>query len=77
MNYLENNKDITGLSNYRTPARAQYFFELKNRQDIDKLFEIIQWANKEELPVLFISGGTNMLFAFDTYEGVVIQNSLK
>jgi len=54
--YLEKNKDITELSNYKTPAVAEYFFELKNRQDIDKLFEIIQWANKEELPVLFISG---------------------
>lgn len=74
--YIERNKDITQLSNYKTPAKAKYYFEIKRRQDIDKLFEIIKWARKEDIQVLFISGGTNMLFAFDEYKGIVIKNSL-
>jgi len=77
MEYLEKNKNITELSNYKTPAKAQYFFELKTEEDIGKLFRVIQWAKKEDIQTLFVSGGTNMLFGFDEYRGVVIKNSLK
>lgn len=76
MHYLEKNKDITKLSNFRTPARARYFFDVTWRGDLGKLYEIIQWSKTEELPVLFISSGTNMLFAFEEYNGIVIKNSL-
>ena len=76
MKYLQENKDITKLSNFRTPARARYFFELVWRDDIEKLYEIIQWSKTQELSVLFISSGTNMLFAFEEYNGIVIKNSL-
>lgn len=76
MEYLEKNRDITELSNFRTPAVARYFFEFSRVEDIQKIFEIYTWARENNLPVLLISGGTNMLFAFDCYEWVVIQNSL-
>ena len=77
MQYLEKNKDITNLSNYKTPAKVDYFFELQKKVDIDKIFEVCTWAKQKNLPILFVSGGTNMLFAFDQYKWVVIQNSLK
>lgn len=76
MDYLEKNKDITQLSNYKTPARAEYYYELKDERNIDKIYEIFIWAEKKWYPVLVISGGTNMLLAFDVYKGVVIKNSL-
>ena len=76
MDYLEKNKDITQLSNYKTPARAEYYYELQDEKNVDKIYEIFIWAKKEWYPVLVISGGTNMLFAFDEYKGVVIKNSL-
>ena len=76
MHYLEQNKDITKLSNFCTPAVAKYFFEVTSREDVDKVYEVYLWAKKEKLPVLFLSWGTNMLFAFDEYHGVVIKNSL-
>jgi len=77
MDYLEKNRDITHLSNYKTPAKAQYFFEISTEDDIDKIFDIIQFAEEQDLKVLWISWGTNMLFAFDTYSWIVIKNSLK
>ncbi len=77
MKYLEKNKDITQLSNFRTPAVAEYFFELQEEREIDTLYKIIKWAKRENLPILFVSGGTNMFFAFEKYHGLVIQNSLK
>lgn len=77
MKYLEKNKDIRELSNFCTPAVAKYFFELDSREDVDKVREVYLWAKKEKLPVLFVSWGTNMLFAFKQYEWVLIKNSLR
>lgn len=77
MEYIKENIDITDLSNYKTPARAKYYFEVESQADIDKLCETMSWAKKNDISVLFISGGTNMLFAFDVYNGLVIKNSLK
>jgi len=76
MKFLLKNIDITLLSNYKTPAKTQWYFELKEKYDMDKVFEIYQWAKNNNLPVLWISWGTNMLFAFELYEWVVIKNSL-
>ena len=67
MNYLKNNIDITELSNYKTPATARWYFEVRTKQDITKLFEICTFAKKEKLEILWISGGTNMLFAFEEF----------
>ena len=77
MNYLLNNKDISHLSNYKTPATARYYFEIKSYDDLDKLYEIVEWSKAYDMSVLWISGGTNMLFAFDIYDGIVIKNSLR
>ncbi len=76
MKYLEKNKNITEFSNFRTPARAKYFFEVSSRSDIEKVYQICAWAKSEGVSILFISGGTNMLFAFEEYDGVVIRNVL-
>ena len=76
MNYLEQDKDITELSNFKTPARAKYFFEVCSLSDIKKLHEVIVWAKHKKLSVLFVSWGSNMLFAFDEYEWIVVKNSL-
>jgi UDP-N-acetylmuramate dehydrogenase len=54
LNYLVKNKDITELSNFKTKATTSYYFEINNRQDIEKLFEINNFANKNNLKVLFI-----------------------
>ncbi len=76
LNFLETNKDITQLSNFKTRASAQFFYELKNESDIDNLKQIHDFAKMQNLEVLIIWGGTNMLFAFDIFEGIVIKNSL-
>lgn len=77
MNILQKNKDITELSNFKTKAFAKYYFEINNRQDVDKLFDIVQFAEKEKLKVLFVWWGTNMLFAFDIFDGIIIKNCLQ
>ncbi len=76
MDILSKNVDITHLSNYQTPAKAQWYFELSWEDDIDKLSEIVSWSKEENIPILWVSWGTNMLFAFDVYEWIVVKNSL-
>ena len=77
LDFLQDNVDITELSNFKTKAYAKYYFEVNNRQDVDKVVDIVYFANKENLPILFVSGGTNMLFAFDKYNWIVVKNCLQ
>ncbi len=77
MQYLEQNKDLKNLSSFRTDARSKYFFELKNLEDIDKLKEIINFARENNIRYEFIWAGTNLLFAFEEFDWIIIKNSLK
>jgi len=52
--YLEQNKDITNLSGYRTKAITRYFFELKTLEDIPKIKEIQELAKSENLKIEYI-----------------------
>ena len=76
LDFLETNKDITHLSNYKTPAHAKFYFEISSDNDIKKLSQIYTFCRQQSMPYLIISGGTNMLFAFDEYPGIVIKNNL-
>ena len=77
MKNLQENIDITSLSNYKTPAIARWYFEVNNESDVDKIFDIVQFAKEENLKVLFVWWWTNMLFAFDVFDWVVIKNCLE
>ena len=77
LDFLEKNKDITEFSSFKTPASAEYFFELADEWDIDKLQVIYRFAKEENLKVLTIGWGTNMLFAFDVFEWIIIKNNLQ
>jgi UDP-N-acetylenolpyruvoylglucosamine reductase len=54
MKILQKNRDITELSNFKTKAFAKYYFEINNMKDVDKLFDIVQFAKNEDLKVLFV-----------------------
>lgn len=72
---LQTNKDITHLSGYRIPAVADFFVEYTWVSDISSVLEACEFSTQEDLPILIISGGTNMLIAFDRYPGLVIHNT--
>jgi hypothetical protein len=54
LNYLKKDVDITELSNFKTKAFTKLYFEIRSRQDIDKIYEIALYAKKEKLKILFI-----------------------
>lgn len=77
MKYLQENIDITNLSNFKTKAKTKYYFEINNEADILKLKEIFNFASKNKLKTIFVWAWTNMLFAFDFFNWIVIKNNLK
>jgi UDP-N-acetylenolpyruvoylglucosamine reductase len=74
--FLLKNHEIGHYSGYQTRVVADYFYELMSEDDIMKLSEIYQLTRSMDIPLLIIGGGTNILFASDRYEGIVIKNSL-
>ncbi len=76
MKYLQRNIEVTSLSNFKTKAYSEYYFEINSLEDIEKLKEIQDFALDNKLELLFIWWGTNMLFAFDIYNWIIIKNNL-
>lgn len=76
LDFLEQNKDITSISNYKTPAKAQYFYEITWESQIPELTKLFQYISENGFKHLTVWWGTNLLFAFDMFEGVIIKNSL-
>ena len=77
LSFLEQNKDLLKYSSFHTPAIARYFFELQEKEDIGKLQNIWKFARENNLPVVFLGSGTNVVFAFDVFEGIIVRNALK
>lgn len=76
LDFLEKNKDITQYSNFKTQAKAKYFYEITHLDQLQKLKEIFEYIRENNIDHLIISWGTNMLFAFEEFNGIVIKNSL-
>ncbi len=76
LNYLQKNIDITSLSNFKTRASTKYYFEINSEKDVLKLKEINDFALENNLKILFIWAWTNMLFAFEIFNWIVIKNNL-
>ena len=65
------NFDITNLSNFHTPAKAKYFYNFQwNIAELKEVLKKFKHTKK-----LFVSGGTNLLFAFDIFDWLVIKLS--
>ena len=77
MNCLETNHNVGQYAGYKTRVLAAYFFEILTEKDTEKLSEIFAFSREKNLEILWISGGTNILFAKDFFPGIVIKNSLK
>lgn len=77
LNYLKTDIDISNLSNFKTKARTKFYCEINTENDLENLKEIYSFCKDKKLDYLFIWWWTNLLFAFDLYEWVIIKNNLK
>jgi len=54
MEYLQRSVDITNFSNFKTPAKAESYFEINTIDDLEKLPEIYQYAQKQDKQLLYV-----------------------
>lgn len=76
MDFILENVDISELSNFKTKATARYFYEFNSIEKIDEVRQIIDNCRQKKIPYIFVSSGTNMLFAFDKFDWFIIKISL-
>lgn len=76
LDFLEKNKDIRHLSNFKTPAKTKYYFEINTIDQLQKLKKIFEMIDLKNMSYLILWEWTNILFAFDLYDGIIIKNNL-
>lgn len=65
--------DVTGLNTFGVVAKAKYYVEIQNEEDLAFLFETREFKENSHL---FLGGGSNILFTKD-FDGLLILNKLK
>jgi UDP-N-acetylenolpyruvoylglucosamine reductase len=68
---------VTAYSAFKTPATSELFFDFTDRTQIEDLLAIAKRARDAGLPILHIGAGTNCLFAFDHFPGLIVRHRLK
>lgn len=73
---LSENHDISNLSNFKTKAYAKFYYEINSLEDIKNISLLYKKSIEENIGFLIIWGWTNMLFAFDIFDWIIINNKL-
>ncbi len=60
---------LSGLNSWKVGGSADFFCQPENKEEI---FYYLQWAKKQNVPVTFLGGGTNVLISDSGVEGLVI-----
>ncbi len=72
-----NPQQNVSLANYSTMGlggNARYLLEIHSK---DELPEACQWASQQQLPVLMIGGGSNIVWRDEGFPGLVIVNKIQ
>lgn len=69
---IERNYDLTNLNTLHVRARAKFFVDVKNEQDLQNLFLAPEFKNNDKF---FLGGGSNILFTKD-FDGIVVKVSI-
>lgn len=67
---FKNDINLSEFSTFKIGGNAKYFFEAKNQKD---LVEAVKEANNADLAFFILGGGSNVLFADEGYDGVIIK----
>jgi len=66
---INKNMSLKDLNTFGINANAEFYTKIHNLDDIQDLLE---WKNQNDLPVLLLGGGSNLLFKND-YKGLVAK----
>ncbi|AZB27978.1 UDP-N-acetylmuramate dehydrogenase [Chryseobacterium balustinum] len=70
---MQENFSLKPFNTFGVEAKAKYFVEVNT---IEELIETLKHSNSQTLPLLFLGGGSNILFTKD-FDGLAIQLNLK
>lgn len=70
---LKENVSLKHYSTMRLGGNARYLCEIQDHHDIER---IITWADEQQLPVLMIGSGSNIIWKDEGFPGVVIVNQI-
>ncbi|REC41641.1 UDP-N-acetylmuramate dehydrogenase [Chryseobacterium sp. 5_R23647] len=70
---MQENFSLKPFNTFGVEAKAKYFVEVNT---VEELIETLKLSNSQTLPLLFLGGGSNILFTKD-FEGLAIQLNLK
>lgn len=70
---MQENFSLKPFNTFGVEAKAKYFVEVNT---VEELIETIKLSNYQTLPLLFLGGGSNILFTKD-FDGLAIQLNLK
>jgi UDP-N-acetylmuramate dehydrogenase len=71
---IQKNVSLQAHSTMRLGGAATYFVTI---HAADELPEAIEWAKKNQLPVIMIGGGSNIVWRDEGFQGLVIENKIK
>ena len=75
---MEKNFSLRELNTFGFDVKARYFQELKTMEDIRELIEKPEFIEcRDAIRVLILSGGSNILFSSEFYDGFVVYPNLK
>lgn len=65
---------LSDFTTFKLGGEARYFTRVSS---LSELIESIKWSKAHDVPFLIIGGGSNILFADEGFDGLVIKNELK
>ncbi len=68
---LKHIKDISPYFTLKTKTTAEYFYEAETREEWEKLIGL---AQKLQIPLFVLGGGSNLAVVHDTIPGLVVRN---
>jgi UDP-N-acetylmuramate dehydrogenase len=70
---IQKNVSLQDYSTMRLGGVAAYFVTIHNKTD---LTEALEWATKENLPVIIVGGGSNIVWRDEGFQGLLIANEI-
>lgn len=70
---MQENFSLKPFNTFGVEAKAKYFVEINT---VEELIETLKLSHTQTLPLLFLGGGSNILFTKD-FDGLAIQLNLK
>ena len=69
LNFAQENYPLAPTSLYNVGGAAQVALMPRTRQEVEAAYE---WANTQDLPMIVLGGGSNVLIADDGFPGIVL-----